>query len=102
MSLKPGTRLKSQVDSTEVIVVRAPAEDLTLCCGGHPMIDLAAEPTSGLAEQGGGSPALLGKRYSAAGFDGLEILVTKAGSTGLTVQGVPLEVKAAKPLPSSD
>ena len=102
MSLKPGTRLKSQVDSTEVIVVRAPAEDLTLCCGGHPMIDLAAEPSSGLAAAGEGRPALLGKRYTAAELDGLEILVTRAGSTGLTVDGVPMEVKAAKPLPSSD
>ena len=35
MKLKPGTRLRSQVDGTEVIVVRSPADDLDVACGGQ-------------------------------------------------------------------
>lgn len=102
VSIKPGTRLKSQVDSTEVIIVRAPAADLTLTCGGHPMIDLAAEPSAGLATSGAGEPGQLGKRYTAPDHDDLELLVTKAGSSGLAANEVALVIKAAKPLPSSD
>lgn len=102
MILKSGDRLKSQVDSTEVIVVRAPPDALTLRCGGHPMIERAAEPLAGLTAARSGDPAQLGKRYSAPGMEGLEVLVTKAGSFALTAGDVPLEIKAAKPLPSSD
>jgi hypothetical protein len=102
VSIKPGTRLKSQVDSTEVIIVRAPAADLVLTCGGHPLIDLAAEPAPGLTASGDGEPGQLGKRYTAPDHDDLELLVTKAGSSGLAADDVPLVVKAAKPLPSSD
>ena len=102
MSLKPGTRLKSQVDACEVIVVRAPAQELTLYCGGHPMIDLTAEAEAGLTATGGGEPAQLGKRYEAPDVDGLEVLVTKAGTSGLAAGDSPLVIKAAKPLPSSD
>ena len=36
MRLKPGTRLRSQVDATEVIVIRAPDGDVVVACGGHP------------------------------------------------------------------
>jgi hypothetical protein len=32
--LKPGTRLRSQVCSTEVIVVRPPTAEIQLTCGG--------------------------------------------------------------------
>ena len=102
MSLKPDTRLKSQVDATEVIVVRVPTTDLALGCGGHPMIDLTAEAAAGLAASGDGEPAQLGKRYTAPDHEDLEVLVTKAGASGLTADGVPLVVKQAKPLPSSD
>ena len=37
MELKPGVRLRSATDTTEVIVVRAPGEPVDLRCGGHPM-----------------------------------------------------------------
>ena len=61
MKLKPGMRLRSQVDGTEVIVVRSPADDTDL-----------------------------------------ELLVTKPGGWCLTVDGVPVTLKEAKPLPASD
>lgn len=103
MKLKPGTRLRSQVDGTEVIVVRSPADDLGVTCGGQPMIDVAAEPEPGLAAAG--EPVAgtqLGKRYTLAGDAAVELLVTKPGKYGLSIDGTPLALKEAKPLPASD
>ena len=100
--LKTGSRLKSQVDETEVIVIKAPTTDVDLLIGGHPAIDIAAEPEAGLsidAAHSGGS--LLGKRYSRAADD-IELLVTKGGEASMTVDGETLEPKESKPLPSSD
>ena len=37
MPYKPGTKLRSVADTTEVVVIRAPAQDVDLRCGGHPM-----------------------------------------------------------------
>jgi hypothetical protein len=102
MQLKPGTRLRSQVCSTEIIVVKAPAGDVTLTCGGHPMIETTAEPAPGLSPVAGQTEgSLLGKRYT-RGEEDLEVLVTKAGDGTLAADGEILVVKAAKPLPSSD
>ena len=103
MKLKPGTRLRSQVDGTEVIVVRSPADDLGVACGGQPMIGVAAEPEPGLAparEPVEGTQ--LGKRYTLAGDAAIELLVTKPGKYGLSIDGTPLVLKEAKPLPASD
>jgi hypothetical protein len=103
VKLKPGMRLRSQVDGTEVIVVRSPADDLDVACGGQPMIDVAAEPEPGLAAAG--EPAegtQLGKRYTPAGDAAIELLVTKPGQCGLSIDGTPLALKEAKPLPASD
>ncbi len=103
MKLKPGTRLRSQVDATEVIVVRSPADDLEVACGGQPMIDVAAAPAAGLAAAGDPAGATqLGKRYTRDGDAALELLVTKPGRYGLSVDGTPLGLKEAKPLPASD
>ena len=38
MELKPGTKLMSAVCETQVIVVRAPAVEVELGCGGAPLI----------------------------------------------------------------
>ena len=38
VQLRTGARLRSQVDATEVIVVRAPSREVNLTCGGAPMI----------------------------------------------------------------
>ena len=103
MKLKPGTRLRSQVDATEIIVVRPPAGDVVLACGGHPMIDPSATPDPDLTavgEDDGGT--LMGKRYTASGEASFELLVTKPGTNGLTVDGTKVVLKEAKPLPSSD
>jgi hypothetical protein len=102
MEVRPGSRLKSVVCDTQVIVVRAPSEpqQVVLCCGGQPMVALDAEGPAGLAldpEQDGGT--LLGKRYV---YEDLEVLCTKAGKGSLSVGGVRLPLKEAKPLPASD
>lgn len=98
--LKTGSRLKSQVDDTQLVVVRAPAVDIDLRIGGHPPTDLAGTPEAGLiAEPGEGT--LLGKRYTRE-QDDLELLITKAGTGDLVVDGVLLHVKDSKPLPASD
>jgi len=100
VQLKPGTRLESVTCATQVVVVRAPADDVDLCCGGAPMQDIGAggerRPISG-----SGDPTLTGKRYADEDL-GLELLCTKAGEGWLSVGDRPLLVKGAKPLPSSD
>jgi hypothetical protein len=101
MELKPGTRLRSQVCSTEVIVVKAPAGDVDLACGGAPMVPLDAAAGVGSVDGAHRAGTLLGKRY-ADESGGLEVLCTKAGEGSLSLGGAPLPVKEAKPLPSSD
>jgi hypothetical protein len=105
VSLKPGLRLRSQVCTTEVIVVRSPAGDLDLRCGGEPLVEAlgtdVAEGKSPAADRNNGTQ--LGKRYTTDDAEGaLELLVTKQGNGTLSVGDVPLVIKEAKPLPSSD
>lgn len=96
--MKPGTKLKSVVCDTEVMVIRA--GDAVVDCGGKPMAE--ERP----AERAAIDPAFaegtrMGKRYvDAAGT--LELLCVKAGQGSLAVGGVALQTKDAKPLPSSD
>ena len=101
MELKPGTRLRSQVCSAEVIVVKAPAGAVDLCCGGAPLVAIdAAVDAHPIADAHRGG-TLLGKRY-ADEDSGIELLCTKAGEGSLSLDGAPLPLKEAKPLPSSD
>lgn len=99
---KPGTRLRSPVCETEVVIVKAPAGGLDLRCGGHPMLPVDQERTEGLsAEPGLDGGTLMGKRYTDESGE-IELLCTKPGSASLSVGDEPLELKDAKPLPSSD
>lgn len=100
--LKAGTRLKSSVCSSELMVVVAPAGDVNLTCGGAPVIDLTAESPAGAsidADQKQGTQ--MGKRYTNEAGE-IEVLCTKPGEGGLALDGIALEIKGAKPLPSSD
>lgn len=102
MELKNGSRLRSQVDATEVIVVKAVAGDTDLSCGGHPMVELTTTPTPGLSIKDGlDGGTQMGKRYTNAEGQ-LELLVSKKGTGTLALDGEPLELKQAKPLPASD
>lgn len=100
--LRAGARLKSGVCATEVIVVRAPAGDADLWCGGHPMVALDAPlPGRATLDPAHAQGTALGKRYADEAL-GLEVLCTKGGDGSLSLAGEPLLVKEAKPLPSSD
>lgn len=99
--LKPGSRWASAVDDTEVIVVKAGGEGISLECGGHPMVAGGQPKPEGLTadpELSGGTQ--VGKRFEHE--SGLELLCTKAGAGTLAVDGVALPLKESKPLPSSD
>jgi len=102
--MKPGARLRSTVCTTEVMVVAAQKDiAIELCCGGRPMVDVGAAPMASAVTPalGFSSDTQLGKRYvNEAGT--LEVLCTKPGPGSLSVDGVALKVKGAKPLPSSD
>ena len=99
--IKNGTRLRSQVCDTQVIVVRS-AESLDeLRCGGQPMLTLDAErPADGSPDPAFSDGTAMGKRYVDEG--GAEVLVTKAGAGSLSVGTTALALKEAKPLPASD
>jgi hypothetical protein len=102
LELKPGTKLRSVVCSTEVIVVRAPSEAVDLRCGGRALvIDAAPAPSDAEPESGFDEGTLLGKRYTdeAKSF---ELLCTKAGRGSLSLGDVVLQLSGAKPLPASD
>lgn len=96
--MKLGSKLKSTVCDTEVMVIRAGPGVAE--CGGAPME--AERP----AERGTINPAFaegtkVGKRYVNAD-NTIELLCVKAGQGSLSVDGVALQTKDAKPLPSSD
>ena len=98
--MKPGTHLYSAGGDCEVIVVRPPSREIVLTCGAHPMLELP--PDSGPAEADEGTTATrVGKRYRHE-TSGLEVLCVKSGRGELAADGTPLQMAAAKPLPSSD
>jgi hypothetical protein len=96
--MKPGTKLKSTVCDTEVMVIRFGAG--AIACGGAPMA--AERPVA----QGSIDPAFaegtrIGKRYVDAAAT-VELLCVKPGKGSLSLDGVALHTKDAKPLPASD
>ena len=100
--LKPGSRWRSAVCTTEVVVVKAPGDPVSLECGGHPMVPIDAEPPGGLAvDPAFAEGTKMGKRF-ADPESGIELLATKGGDGTLAVDGVVVAPKDAKPLPSSD
>jgi len=99
--VKAGDRLRSRVCTTEVIVIRAPGEDVELRCGGQPMA--RADEKVDVAVTGGPAAPdiVLGKRYSDEARR-IELLCVKAGGGPLVLDGEVLSVQTAKPLPASD
>lgn len=98
--VKNGTRLQSQVDDTQVIVVKSADSLDDLRCGGVAMVALDAEKTPAEIDAKFAGGTVMGKRYVDDG--GAEVLVTKAGQGTLSVGETPLSLKEAKPLPASD
>lgn len=100
--LKAGTRMKSAVCDAEVMVIKVPAGECQINCGGHPMITMATvrDPAAALS-MAQENACLVGKRYTDA-EDKIEVLCTKGGKGAITANGQALSVKQAKALPSSD
>lgn len=102
MDLKPGNRLRSAVCTAEVVVVRAADTPVDLRFGGHPAAAAGTEPAGGVTAD----PALTGElRLGARYFDaetGIEVLVTKTGTSMPTVGDRPLIRRDPKSLPASD
>jgi hypothetical protein len=97
--MKPGSKLKSAVCDTEVMVIRGGA-DTIVECGGSPMAEQAPAERRTI-DPNFAKGTRIGKRYVDA--DGkIELLCVKAGQGSLSVSGVALQTKDAKPLPSSD
>jgi hypothetical protein len=98
---KNGTRLRSQVCDTQIIVVRAAGSLADLRAGGAPMVPIEDETSSGATlNTAFATGNQMGKRY--IDDDGAEVLVTKAGAGTLTIGDAPMRLKEAKPLPASD
>ncbi len=90
--------MKSAVCDTEVMVIKG--KDLTVECGGQPMVD-QAPADKGSVDPGFAEGTKVGKRY--VNSDGsVELLCVKAGAGSLAIGGETLSTKDAKPLPSSD
>jgi len=99
--IKSGTRLRSQVCQTQVIVVKTADSLAELRAGGAPMVALDDSGSGGASlDPDFAAGAVMGKRYVDDG--GAELLVTKAGAGTLSIGTVPMSVKEAKPLPASD
>jgi hypothetical protein len=102
VQVKSGTRLRSAVCGTEIIVVRSQVSELDLRCGGQPMLPHDSAPAEQAApEPGYDEPTSLGKRY-ADDEDVIEVLCTVAGPSTLTIGERPLSIKGPRPLPASD
>ncbi|MGD9704977.1 MAG: hypothetical protein AB7Q42_17580 [Acidimicrobiia bacterium] len=101
MNVKPGTRLHSALCTTELIVVRSPGADVDITIGGVPASLAAEKLDGGSVVEGHGGGTAMGKRYVDEGGT-IELLCTKPGDGRPAVDGSLLELKDAKPLPSSD
>ena len=106
VKFRAGQQLISAVDSTAVIVIRAPEAEGTLTCGGVAMAAPDQAGTVQPATAGEPDPSLMGgtqigKRYVDVA-DTIQVLCTKAGTGTLALDGEPLHIQAAKPLPASD
>lgn len=97
--MKPGSKLKSAVCDTEIMVIKG-SGDIAVECGGAPMVDVAPA-TRGPINPDYAEGTKTGKRYvDEAGA--VELLCVKAGQGSLSIAGVKLNTKDAKPLPASD
>ena len=80
----------------EVVHIVPPAMGRAVLAAAHEPKQLAAFPDADHTEG-----TQIGKRYVNEAGD-LEVLCTKPGEGSLSVDGVALTIKGAKPLPSSD
>jgi hypothetical protein len=100
--LQPGSRWRSAVCETEVVVVRAPAGPVVLRIGGADVVASdAVRPSDARLDDALADGTLLGKRYHDEP-SGLEVLCTRSGTGTITVDGRRPTVMVPKRLPASD
>lgn len=99
--LKAGLRLACPDCPIEVVLVKAPTDEVGLTCSGSALVDMGSPRSLAGHPAAEGDGALLGKRYVDEPTD-LEVLCTKAGPGQLACDGRILGIRGAKPLPSSD
>jgi hypothetical protein len=100
MRLTVGDRLTSAVDATTMMVVRSPDQPVDISCGNQPMLKDGAD-TSHTTPPSDSDASLIGKRYVVAEIE-IELLCVRGGAATVTVNGVLVHAKPAKPLPASD
>jgi hypothetical protein len=98
--LKSGSRWKSAVCDTQVMIIKGVGEGHELSCGGAPMIG-ANETGNLMLDPARAEGTLIGKRYVNAD-ESLEVLCVKEGKGSLYLDGERLGPKQAKALPTSD
>ena len=101
MKLRTGQSLASVVDPTTVMVIKAPAAEVTVTCGGPEMVEAGSGGDRHAPDPAQQDGTQMGKRYADDDL-GIELLCTKPGTGTLAVDGTQLPLKDAKPLPSSD
>jgi hypothetical protein len=100
LGLAAGTRLKSTVCTTEIMIITAPEGDIEITCGGAGMTD-GGDANEGSVDPDFAEGTALGKRYISADGD-FEVLCVKPGDGSLALGGTALNVKEAKKLPKTD
>ena len=96
---KPGIKLSSRVCKTQIMILRIPAVEMEIFCGGLPMV--IGDPTEFEDLQGENNGTLVGKRYTDE-TETMEFLCTRGGEGTIAVSGHKIDIKSAKKLPSSD
>jgi hypothetical protein len=91
ITLRAGVRLKSSVDTTEVLVVRAPAAPAIVRCGGEPMFAVADSSPSEPTDSGAGVRP--GQWLRPEGSVEFEVLVLRGGSHSLSIDDHQLCVR---------
>jgi len=96
---KPGIKLSSRVCKTQIMILRIPAVEMEIFCGGLPMV--LGDPAEFEELQGENNGTLVGKRYTDE-TETMEFLCTRGGEGTIAVSGHKIDIKSAKKLPSSD
>ncbi len=101
MQLKTGARLQSTVCNAEVMIITAPAQDVSLSCGGAAMAAAGSDVEKGEIDSDHQLGVQIGKRYVDEDST-LELLCIKPGEGSLALDGATLLLKDSKKLPKSD
>jgi hypothetical protein len=99
---KVGTKLKSAVCDAQFILLRGPARAIDLRIGGAAALtDGETKPVDAALDPAWVGGSITGKRYCDEA-ETIELLCTKGGQGGISMDGLALGIKQAKQLPSSD